>query len=75
MQLQQEPPEGIKIFLNEEDVTNIEASIEGPGKYSVFLTSVNFKALVAGTPYEGGIFKMKLVLAKDFPASPPQGRY
>ena len=31
MQLQQEPPEGIKIFLNEEDVTNIEASIEGPG--------------------------------------------
>ena len=33
MQLQQEPPEGIKIFLNEEDVTNIEASIEGPGKH------------------------------------------
>ena len=32
MQLQQEPPEGIKIFLNEEDVTNIEASIEGPGE-------------------------------------------
>lgn len=33
MQLQQEPPEGIKIFVNEEDVTNIEASIEGPGEY------------------------------------------
>ena len=29
---------------------------------------------LAGTPYEGGVFKMKLVLAKDFPASPPQGR-
>ena len=24
---------GIKIFVNEEDVTNIEASIEGPGEY------------------------------------------
>ena len=29
---------------------------------------------VAGTPYEGGMFRMKLVLSKDFPASPPQGR-
>ena len=28
---------------------------------------------VAGTPYEGGMFRMKLVLPKDFPASPPQG--
>ena len=29
----------------------------------------------AGTPYEGGIFKMKLVLPKEFPASPPLGIY
>ena len=28
---------------------------------------------VAGTPYEGGFFKMKLVLGKEFPAVPPQG--
>ena len=27
----------------------------------------------AGTPYEGGVFCMKLVLSRDFPASPPQG--
>ena len=27
----------------------------------------------AGTPYEGGVFRMKLVLSRDFPASPPQG--
>lgn len=25
------------------------------------------------TPFEGGVFKMKLVLGHDFPASPPQG--
>ncbi|XP_065898522.1 ubiquitin-conjugating enzyme E2 S-like [Dysidea avara] len=59
VQLQQEPPEGIKVYVNDEDVTNIEASIEGP----------------AGTPYEGGMFRMKLVLPKDFPASPPQGYF
>jgi ubiquitin-conjugating enzyme E2 S len=58
-ELSQNPPEGIKVLLNEEDITDIQASIEGP----------------AGTPYEGGIFKMKLVLPKEFPASPPLGIY
>lgn len=55
--LQTEAPEGIKIFVNEGDMTDIQASIEGP----------------AGTPYEGGLFKMKLVLGKDYPQSPPRG--
>lgn len=30
--------------------------------------------LTAGTPYEGGLFRVKLVLGKDFPASPPKGK-
>lgn len=30
-------------------------------------------SLPAGTPYEGGVFRMKLVLSRDFPTSPPQG--
>jgi len=29
--LQKNPPEGIKIIMNEEDVTDIQATIEGPG--------------------------------------------
>ena len=29
--LQKNPPEGIKVFMSEEDVTDIQASIEGPG--------------------------------------------
>lgn len=29
--------------------------------------------LLAGTPYEAGTFKVKLVLDRDFPASPPKG--
>lgn len=27
----------------------------------------------AGTPYEGGLFRMKLVLGEDFPTAPPKG--
>lgn len=30
--------------------------------------------LTAGTPYEGGLFRVKLVLGKDFPAAPPKGK-
>jgi len=56
-QLQKEPPEGVKIFLNDHDVTDIQAALEGP----------------AGTPYAGGLFRVKLVLGKDFPAVPPKG--
>lgn len=26
------PPEGIKVYLNEQDITDIQAFIEGPGK-------------------------------------------
>ena len=31
--LTEDPPEGIKVFLNEEDITDIQATIEGPGTY------------------------------------------
>merc|ERR1712227_553156 len=54
-----DPPEGIKIYPNEEDITEIRASIEGP----------------AGTPYAGGHFNMKLVLGKNFPQEPPKGYF
>lgn len=56
-ELVRQPPEGIRVTVNEEDVTDIEATIEGP----------------QGTPYAGGVFKLRLVLPKDFPASPPRG--
>uniref|UniRef100_L7M6L5 Putative ubiquitin-protein ligase n=1 Tax=Rhipicephalus pulchellus TaxID=72859 RepID=L7M6L5_RHIPC len=56
-ELVRQPPEGIRVIVNEEDVTDIEATIEGP----------------QGTPYAGGVFKLRLVLPKDFPASPPRG--
>lgn len=54
--LSDEPPEGIKVLLNEADVTDIQALIEGP----------------AGTPYSGGAFRIKLALSKEFPQQPPK---
>ena len=33
----------------------------------------NFTFFSAGTPYAGGLFKMKLVLGKNFPQEPPKG--
>lgn len=31
LDLSEAPPEGIKIYMNEEDLTDIQATIEGPG--------------------------------------------
>ena len=55
--LAQEKMEGITVCLNEDDMTDVQAVIDGP----------------PGTPYQGGQFRVKLVLSKDFPASPPKG--
>jgi len=55
--LSQNPPEGITLHLNYDDLTDIQATILGP----------------ESTPYAGGEFKLKLVLGKDFPAVPPKG--
>lgn len=32
--LAEDPPEGIKVFLNEEDITDIQATIEGPREWA-----------------------------------------
>jgi ubiquitin-conjugating enzyme E2 S len=51
--------EGIKVVVNDEDLSEVHAWISGP----------------AGTPYEGGNFRIKLVLGPDFPQSPPKGYF
>ncbi|XP_022866493.1 ubiquitin-conjugating enzyme E2 22-like [Olea europaea var. sylvestris] len=57
--LDETPPEGIKVVLNDDNFSVIYADIEGP----------------AGTPYENGVFRMKLTLSHDFPQSPPKGYF
>jgi len=36
--LTKDPPEGIKVIPNEEDITDIQATIEGPGECSLLTT-------------------------------------
>lgn len=55
--LNETPPEGIKVVINDDNFSTIFADIEGPH----------------GTPYENGIFRMKLLLSSDFPQLPPKG--
>jgi len=55
--LANEPLDGIKVALNEEDVTDIVADIAGPDS----------------TPFEGAVFKVKLVLPAEYPQAPPKG--
>lgn len=57
--LAREPIAGIKLNVNTEQLTNINAEIRGP----------------ENTPYEDGIFKVKLVLSNTFPSQPPKGYF
>ncbi|XP_061676847.1 ubiquitin-conjugating enzyme E2 S isoform X2 [Syngnathoides biaculeatus] len=43
-----DPPEGIKIYPSDEDITELHTAIEGP----------------EGTPFAGGVFRMRLVLGE-----------
>jgi ubiquitin-conjugating enzyme E2 S len=47
------------MIVNESDVTDIQAEIEGP----------------VGTPYQGGIFRCRLAIQSDFPSNPPKGYF
>jgi len=56
-ELTKAPIDGVKVIMNEECITDVQADINGP----------------EGTPYEGGVFRMKLALGADFPNVPPKG--
>eukprot|EP00003_Mantamonas_plastica_P018605 TRINITY_DN303_c0_g1_i4.p1 TRINITY_DN303_c0_g1~~TRINITY_DN303_c0_g1_i4.p1 ORF type:complete len:221 (+),score=25.22 TRINITY_DN303_c0_g1_i4:423-1085(+) len=54
---QEKPVEGLSVSYDDEDMSEIYATIDGP----------------MDTPFEGGQFKMKLTLGSDFPSAPPKG--
>jgi ubiquitin-conjugating enzyme E2 S len=51
------PCEGIRVLINEQNLSDVTAEIDGP----------------SGTPYDGGLFRMKLSLGAEFPSAPPKG--
>ncbi|XKL60798.1 hypothetical protein PGB90_007855 [Kerria lacca] len=58
-ELANNPPEGIRVSINEADISDIQAFVEGP----------------AGTPYSNGTFRIKLCLGKEFPVGPPKAYF
>mmetsp|Transcript_7069 Transcript_7069/g.15076 ORF Transcript_7069/g.15076 Transcript_7069/m.15076 type:complete len:190 (+) Transcript_7069:157-726(+) len=58
--LRDEPVDGVTVNLADGTcVSDIRAEIVGP----------------ESTPYEGGVFRMRLLLTQDFPNSPPKGYF
>ena len=55
--LKKHPINGIHYYYNDNDITDIQADIEGP----------------EGTPYEGGIFRVKIKIPINFPNVAPKG--
>ncbi|CAH8444911.1 unnamed protein product [Dicrocoelium dendriticum] len=53
------PIEGMKLIVNDQNLTDIQAVIDGP----------------VGTPYEGGKFHFKLLLSDKYPVDPPKGYF
>jgi len=53
------PIEDITLITNDSDILDIQAQIQGP----------------AGTPYEGGVFRVKIKLGPEFPQVPPKGYF
>ena len=58
--LKNSPREGVQLSLSEEDrLDQFSGAILGP----------------ANTPYEGGVFQVKITIPVDFPFSPPEIRF
>merc|ERR1712179_517394 len=57
--LTSDPMEGVSLLFNDQDMTDIQAIIEGP----------------TDTPYAGGKFRIKLSIGNDYPGSPPKGYF
>jgi len=55
----QKPPPGIRVYISDDNLAHINADIDGP----------------VSTPFEGGVFKLRLVFDCDFPASPPKAYF
>ncbi|CAD6563906.1 MAG: hypothetical protein TREMPRED_002366 [Tremellales sp. Tagirdzhanova-0007] len=54
--IRKDPPEGVRIVVDEDDLTAMEGWVQGP----------------AGTPYEGGYFRIRFDFGPEYPNLPPK---
>ena len=85
-ELRTNPPEGIRVVTNEDNMLDVTGIIEGPGEWlftlginaelTISITLVPLPARVAeGTPYAGGYFKVRFSFTSEFPAAPPKCKF
>ncbi|KAL7411711.1 ubiquitin-conjugating enzyme/RWD-like protein [Mrakia frigida] len=55
-QLRADPPEGIRVVVDEEDISQFTAWVQGPD----------------GTPYAGGYFRVRFAFGATYPSQPPK---
>ncbi|KAH8236020.1 hypothetical protein KR038_000084, partial [Drosophila bunnanda] len=55
----EEPPEGCRIEVDENDIYHWKAAIDGP----------------ANTPYQGGVFRLDLRFTEEYPFKPPDVKF
>ncbi|RTG89428.1 ubiquitin-conjugating enzyme E2 S [Schistosoma bovis] len=54
-----QPVEGIQLMLNEQDMTEVQVVLDGP----------------VGTPYDGGKFRLKMLIPMQYPMEPPKAYF
>ena len=77
-ELRTNPPDGIRVVVNEDNMLDVTGIVEGPGKLyllacGLFDTPLTRRTLnTEGTPYAGGYFRVRFNFTEEFPAAPPK---
>ena len=72
-ELENNPPEGIRVQTSDEDMLDVTGIIEGPGaSISINLSNHSLILSAEGTPYAGGYFRVKFKFTEEFPSAPPK---
>jgi len=76
-ELKKNPPEGIRVQTNEQDMMDVTGIIQGPGEHippfkSAIPMADSFPPRAEGTPYASGYFRVRFKFTDEFPAAPPK---
>ena len=80
-ELRTNPPDGIRVVVNEDNMLDVTGIVEGPGAFSsgafALLDTLLTRRmpLAEGTPYAGGYFRVRFNFTEEFPAAPPKCTY
>lgn len=77
VQLKNEPLEGIRVSHPDDNMLDVTGIIEGPceclcAHILCEAAETRLRRGAAGTPYEGGFFRVKFNFTEEFPQAPPK---